>query len=136
MTLLSKLVLRRLSCSCTVCIGRIILIVSLFLLQYSKAAPVVSTNQLTKPRGNTSTKKQVPPATSIKHATSLAVNSSVLNPPLVGVSLPVSEKDAGGFSKPINNSERDQNAWREYAAQPANLTQLYLKLSKIRLTCK
>ena len=102
------------------------------LLQYSKAAPAFSTRYVVK---STSKKKQVPPAGPSPRPSPLTTSNSTLTPPLVGVTLPVIDKENDGFSKPKNSSERDQNAWREYApARPANLTQLYLKLSKIRLT--
>lgn len=104
------------------------------LYQYSKAAPVVSVNHLNIPSVNTSSKKKSQPTTTIKRATSLAVNSSITTPPLVELVTPVVVNEIGSSSKPKKVSERDQNAWREYAAKPANLTDHYLKLSKIRLT--
>lgn len=74
-------------------------------------------------------------ATPVKHAASLAVNNTILAPPLVGAVLSTPDAENEVSSKSKNTTERDQNAWREYApAQPADLTGLYLKLSKIRLT--
>lgn len=105
------------------------------LFQYSKAAPAISSNHISKTSVSSSKKKQFSPSASVKPATVLPVNSVPLTPPIVEITVPVIGKDNGTSSKPKKSTERDQNAWREYApAKQSDLTGLYLKLSKIRLT--
>ncbi|KAK3924310.1 Protoheme IX farnesyltransferase, mitochondrial [Frankliniella fusca] len=105
------------------------------LFQYSKAAPAISTSHISSTNVSSTKKKQLPPPASVKSAPILSASSTSLTPPLVEITVPVIEKENGSTSKPKKSSERDQNAWREYApSKPSDLTGMYLKLSKIRLT--